>query len=212
MTLDEIMDRGPVIAVLVVEREADAVPLARALVAGGLTVLEVTLRTPVALAAIRRMVEDVEGAVVGAGTVLSRRDLDAAVAAGARFAVSPGLTDELAGAQAGAPLLPGVATPSEAMRASDAGLTRLKFFPAVPNGGAPALKALGGPLPHLRFCPTGGIGAANAREFLSLPNVACVGGSWMAPPPAVLEKRWDEITALARAACALGPGPQPRRA
>lgn len=203
MTLDDIMRRSPVIPVLVIEREADAVPLARALAAGGLAVLEVTLRTPDALACIRRIAAEVEEAVVGAGTVLGPRDLDAAAEAGARFAVSPGLTDSLAGARGGPPLLPGAATATEAMRAADQGFTRLKFFPAVPAGGAPALKGLAGPLPHLRFCPTGGVDAANAREFLSLPNVDCVGGSWVAPADAVREGRWEEITALARAASRL---------
>ena len=205
MTLDDLMERGPVIPVLVIEREADAVPLARALVAGGVTVLEVTLRTPHALACIRRIAEEVEGAVVGAGTVLSPRDLDAAVEAGAQFAVSPGLTEALARAQSPAPLLPGVATAGEAMTAADAGLTRLKFFPAVPAGGVPMLKALHGPLPHLRFCPTGGVELATAPDFLALPNVPCVGGSWIAPASAVREGAWEQITALANAVGNLKP-------
>lgn len=197
MTLDEIMDRGPVIPVLVIEREADAVPLARALLAGGVGVLEVTLRTPDALACIRRILDEVEGAVVGAGTVLNRRDLDAAEEAGAVFTVSPGLTEELARADRSVPLLPGVATPAEAMRAADAGFTRLKFFPAVPAGGVAMLKAMSGPLPHLRFCPTGGIEAATAPEFLALANVPCVGGSWLAPAGAVRGGDWSEISRLA---------------
>jgi 2-dehydro-3-deoxyphosphogluconate aldolase/(4S)-4-hydroxy-2-oxoglutarate aldolase len=203
MMLDDIMRLAPVIPVLVIERERHAVPLARALVAGGLRALEVTLRTPVALDCIRRIGAEVEGAVVGAGTVLSVKDLEACAGVGARFAVSPGLTEELAQARAGLPLLPGVATPSEAMRAAEHGLTRLKFFPAVPNGGVAVLKAWAGPLPRLKFCPTGGVTPGNAREFLALPNVACVGGSWMVPPGAVEGERWAEITALAREAAAL---------
>lgn len=200
MTIDDIMRRGPVIPVLVIEREADAVPLAQALVAGGVTVLEVTLRTPDALACIRRIADEVPDAVVGAGTVLGPRDLHAAAEAGARFAVSPGLTDALARETGGPPLLPGAVTASEAMRAADLGYERLKFFPAVPAGGAPALKGLAGPLPHLRFCPTGGVDRGNAPEFLALPNVLCVGGSWLAPPALVSGGRWAEITALAQAA------------
>lgn len=203
MTVDDIMRRGPVIPVLVIEREADAVPLARALAAGGLTVLEVTLRTPDALACIRRIAAEVPEAVVGAGTVLGPRDLHAAAEAGARFAVSPGLTDALARETGGPPLLPGAVTATEAMRAADLGFTELKFFPAVPAGGVAALKGLAGPLPHLRFCPTGGVDAANAAEFLGLPNVLCVGGSWVAPAAAVKDGRWSEITALARAAAGL---------
>ena len=202
MSIDDIMRRGPVIPVLVIEREADAVPLAQALVAGGVTVLEVTLRTPDALACIRRIAEEVPEAVVGAGTVLGRRDLHAAAEAGAKFAVSPGLTEALARETGGPPLLPGAVTASEAMRAADLGFDRLKFFPAVPAGGVPALKGLAGPLPHLLFCPTGGVDPANAPDFLALPNVLCVGGSWLAPQAMVAAGRWSEITALAKAASA----------
>lgn len=196
--------RAPVIPVLVIEDAAHAAPLTRALVAGGLPVLEVTLRTPAALAAIRAMAA-VEGAVVGAGTVLTREDAMRAADAGARFAVSPGLTDALAEAcaAAGLPLLPGAVTASEVMRAAETGYDLLKFFPAEAAGGVAALAALAGPLPRIGFCPTGGITAENAGRYLGLPNVICVGGTWLARPSDLQAGDWAAIEARARAAAAL---------
>lgn len=180
--LDAIMALGPVIPVLVIDDVSIARPIAEALVAGGLRALEVTLRTPVALEAIREMAK-VEGAVVGAGTVLNERDLHASVEAGARFIVSPGLTEPLSkeAVASGIPFLPGVATAGDIMRGLDIGLSRFKFFPAVAAGGIPALKALSSPFPHCRFCPTGGITQDNAAEWLALEAVPCVGGSWLVP-------------------------------
>lgn len=203
MTVDEVMELAPVVPVLVVERVEDALPIARALVAGGLRALEVTLRTPAALDVMREMAQ-VEGAVVGAGTVLNPAQLDAALAAGARFIVSPGLTENLgrAAIASGVPFLPGVATAADIMRGMDLGLSRFKFFPAETSGGLPALKALAAPFHEARFCPTGGISEANAAQWLAQPFVKCVGGSWVVPKgpvdPAAIE-------ALARAACALRP-------
>lgn len=198
---------APVVPVLVIENTAHAVPLARALVAGGLPVLEVTLRTPAAFDAIRAMAA-VAGAAVGAGTVLTRDDALRARDAGARFAVSPGLTEALAAActDAGLPLLPGAVTASEVMRAAEMGFDMLKFFPAVEAGGAAALAALAGPLPEIRFCPTGGITAANARRYLGLPNVVCVGGTWLARPEDLRSGDWAGIEARARAAAGLRGG------
>ena len=200
----EICGLAPVIPVIVVEDAAAAAPLARALVAGGLPVLEVTLRTPAALEAIRRMAE-VPGGVVGAGTLLTPADVKAAKAAGATFGVSPGVTETLAAAceAEGLPLLGGVATVTEAMRLLERGYDAAKFFPAEANGGVPALKAFAGPLPQIAFCPTGGVSPANAAAYLALPNVLCVGGSWVADPKLVRAGRWDEIEALARAAAGL---------
>jgi 2-dehydro-3-deoxyphosphogluconate aldolase/(4S)-4-hydroxy-2-oxoglutarate aldolase len=200
--IDAIMAAAPVIPVLTIERIEDAVPIARALVAGGLPVLEITLRTPVALDAIRAM-KDVEGAVVGAGTVLNPDQLEAAIAAGAEFAVSPGLTRPLGEAARGAaiPLLPGVATASEVMRALDLGFTRLKFFPAVAAGGPAALKGLSAVFGNVRFCPTGGISAESAPDWLALPSVACVGGSWLVPSGIAIDP--EAIESRARAAAAL---------
>ena len=205
LDVDALMRLCPVIPVLTIERLEDAAPLAQALVAGGLKVLEVTLRTPVAIEAIGLMATAAPEAVVGAGTVLNGADYDRALAAGARFIVSPGLTDPLIAAVRAAPLpfLPGVATATELMRGLDAGLTRFKFFPAETSGGAPALKALHGPFSDVRFCPTGGIGAANAPTYLALPNVLCVGGGWVAPADAVAAGDWARITAVAKAAAAL---------
>jgi len=202
---DALMRLCPVIPVLTIERLEDAVPLAQALVAGGLTVLEVTLRTPVALEAISLMAAAAPDAIVGAGTVLNPADYERAAKAGAQFIVSPGLTEPLAAAAKAAPLpfLPGVATATELMRGLDAGLTRFKFFPAETSGGAPALKALFGPFGEARFCPTGGIGAQTAMSYLSLPNVLCVGGAWVAPADAVAAGDWGRITALAKAAAGL---------
>jgi 2-dehydro-3-deoxyphosphogluconate aldolase/(4S)-4-hydroxy-2-oxoglutarate aldolase len=206
LSVDQIMQTGPVIPVLVLDRVADAAPMASALVKGGVRVLEVTLRTPAALDAIREMAT-VEGAVVGAGTVLNARQLDQAMEAGARFIVSPGLTEGLvrAAEAAGAPLLAGVATGSEILMGLDLGLSRFKFFPAETSGGAAALKALAGPFGGVRFCPTGGVSLANAAGYLALPNVACVGGSWLTPKDAVEAADWGRIETLAREAGALRP-------
>lgn len=195
---------APVIPVLVIEDAARAAGLARALVAGGLPALEVTLRTPAALDAIRAMAE-VPGGVVGAGTLLTPDDVRAAKAAGAAFGVSPGATERLiaACAEAALPLLPGAATATEVMALLEQGFTHQKFFPAEAIGGAPALKALGQPIPQVTFCPTGGITPALAPEYLALANVACVGGSWVAPREKVVSGDWAGIEALARAAAAL---------
>jgi 2-dehydro-3-deoxyphosphogluconate aldolase/(4S)-4-hydroxy-2-oxoglutarate aldolase len=203
-TLERMLGLAPVVPVLTIERAEDAVPLARALVAGGLPVLEVTLRTSAALEAIRRIAGEVEGAVPAVGTVLSPADIAAAARAGARFAVSPGLTDALA-EPAQIPLLPGTATASEVMAALERGIELLKLFPAVPVGGAALLSALRAPLPRTRFCPTGGINAANAASFLALPNVICVGGGWVAPPKAIAAGDWETIRKLAAEAAALRP-------
>jgi 2-dehydro-3-deoxyphosphogluconate aldolase/(4S)-4-hydroxy-2-oxoglutarate aldolase len=180
--IEDIMRTSPVIPVIVIDDIAHAVPIAEALVAGGLRVLEVTLRTPCALEAIVRM-KAVEGAIVGAGTVLSKADLDAAMEAGAEFIVSPGLTEPLgmAAVAADIPFLPGVASASDIMRGLDLGLSHFKFFPAVTSGGIAALKALAGPFANIRFCPTGGITAQTAPEWLALDPVLCVGGSWLLP-------------------------------
>jgi len=182
MTIDAIMRIAPVIPVIVIEEEAHAAPLAEALVAGGLRVLEVTLRTPAALGAIQAM-KQVEGAIVGAGTVTNPRDLDAALEAGSEFIVSPGLTETLgkAAIAAGVPFLPGIANAGDIMRGLDLGLERFKFFPAMAAGGLPALKALAAPFGQVRFCPTGGISLANAAEWLAFDPVLCVGGSWVSP-------------------------------
>lgn len=200
----EICALAPVIPVLVIEEAARAADLARALVAGGLPALEVTLRTPAALDAIRAM-SAVEGGVVGAGTLLTPADVKAAKAAGARFGVSPGATDRLIAAceDEGLPLLPGAATASEVMHLLEKGYRVQKFFPAESIGGAAALKALGAPLPQVRFCPTGGIGMSNVANYLSQKNILCVGGSWVAPGDAVQAGEWARIEDLARQAAAL---------
>ena len=197
----EICGLAPVIPVIVVKDVAHAVPLATALVAGGLPVLEVTLRTPVALDVIRAMAE-VEGGVVGAGTLLTPADVRAAKAAGARFGVSPGVTDALVAAceDEELPLLGGVATVGEAMRLLEKGYEVAKFFPAEANGGAAALKAFAGPLPQMKFCPTGGVSTKNVADYLALPNVLCVGGSWPADPALLAAGDWAEVEARARAA------------
>jgi len=191
-----------VVPVPFIEAAEHAVPLGRALVAGGLSVLEVTLRTPVAAECIVRMAGEIEGAVVGAGTVLTPVMREAVAKMGARFAVSPGLI-EGEGADGPVPLLPGVATATELMCGLAAGFTRFKLFPANVVGGVGALKAFASPFAQARFCPTGGINAENAADYLALPNVLCVGGSWVAPPDAVRAGDWDRITALARQAAAL---------
>ncbi|WHZ19167.1 MAG: bifunctional 4-hydroxy-2-oxoglutarate aldolase/2-dehydro-3-deoxy-phosphogluconate aldolase [Rhodanobacteraceae bacterium] len=206
-TLEATLKLAPVVPVVVIHDRAHAVPLARALVAGGTPAIEVTLRTPVALDAIRAIAAEVDGAYVGAGTVLSPRDLDAAERAGARFAVSPGTTPDLLDAadDSDMPLLPGAATASEVMTLLERGYTYQKCFPAEAVGGAALLRSWAGPLPAARFCPTGGITAANARDYLALPNVICVGGSWLAPRNAVEAGDWNAIEALARAAAAIKP-------
>lgn len=200
----EICALAPIVPVLVVDDAAHARPLAEALVAGGLPALEVTLRTPAALDAIRAMAQ-VTGGVVGAGTLVTPDDVRAAKEAGAQFGVSPGATDALVAAceAEGLPLLPGAATATEAMRLLEQGYDMLKFFPAEASGGAPALKAIGAPLPQITFCPTGGVSPANARDYLSLPNVICAGGSWVAPKQMVAQGDWAGIEALAREAAAL---------
>ena len=200
----EICGLAPVVPVLVIEDLAHAAPLARALVAGGLPALEVTLRTQCALDAIRAMAE-VPGGVVGAGTLLSPADVKAAKAAGARFGVSPGATERLldACAEQDLPLLAGAATASEIMALLEAGYTVAKFFPAEQAGGAAYLKSISSPLPQMRFCPTGGIGLNNARDILSLPNILCVGGSWVAPREVLARGDWARITTLATEAAAL---------
>lgn len=202
-SIEQIMALAPVMPVIVIDRVEDAVPMAEALVAGGLPVLEVTLRTPAALDAMKAM-KQVRGAVVGAGTVLNARMLDAALAAGAEFIVSPGLTDRLgeAAVAAGIPFLPGVANAGDIMRGMDLGLDRFKFFPAATSGGIPALKALAGPFGQARFCPTGGITPATAPDWLALDAVRCVGGSWVVPSGPLDPAR---IEALAREAAALKP-------
>ncbi|MBZ0221665.1 MAG: bifunctional 4-hydroxy-2-oxoglutarate aldolase/2-dehydro-3-deoxy-phosphogluconate aldolase [Dokdonella sp.] len=200
-----ILAIAPVIAVVVIDDIAHAVPMARALVAGGIRAIEVTLRTPVALAAVGAIAAEVEGAVTGVGTVLDAAQLESARRAGAHFAVSPGSTPRLldAAEQSPLPLLPGAATASEAMALLERGYRHLKFFPAVPAGGAKLLAAWAGPLPQLRFCPTGGISAASAGEFLALGNVACVGGSWLTPKDRLAAGDWQAIEQLARAAAQL---------
>lgn len=200
-----LIARAPVIPVVVIDRIEDAVPLARALVAGGLPLIEVTLRTPVALEAMRLIAAEVEGAVVGAGTVTERAQIDAVIKAGATYIVTPGTTPDLAKALAEAPIpvLPGCATASEAMTLAAMGFHVLKFFPAEPSGGAPFLKGLGGPLPHLRFCPTGGIGPKNAGEYLALPNVVAVGGSWVVPADAIKAGNFETVRELSLAASQL---------
>lgn len=200
--IEKIMLTAPVIPVLVIEDLADARPVAEALVAGGLKVLEVTLRTKAALDVIRRM-NLVPGAIVGAGTVTTKEQLEAALAAGAEFIVSPGLTEGLAHAvsRVGVPFLPGIATASELMTGLELGLRHFKFFPAVANGGIPALKALTGPFPNLRFCPTGGITAETAPDWLAIEQVLCVGGSWVVPKgatPAEIRRLAEEAAGLAR--------------
>jgi len=195
---------APIVPVLVIDDPATARPLAAALIAGGLPALEVTLRTPAALEAISIMAQ-VPGGHVGAGTLITPEDVRAAKAAGATFGVSPGATDDLLAACADQdmPLLPGAATASEAMALLARGYDMLKFFPAEASGGAPALKAIGAPLPQISFCPTGGVSPANADSYLSLPNVICAGGSWVAPKELVAAQDWDGITELARAAASL---------
>ena len=206
--VDSVLDLAAVVPVVVIAEGSDAVPVARALVGGGLRGVEVTLRTPAALEAIRAIAEEVPEAVVGAGTVITPGQVAAAVAAGARFLVSPGWTEGLLAAMrgCGVPFLPGVSTASEVVALLEHGVREMKFFPAQAAGGTAYLRSLAGPLPQARFCPTGGIGPGNAAEYLALPNVGCVGGSWMVPADAVAAGDWARIEALARAAAGLrGP-------
>lgn len=195
-----VVARSPVIAVVTVQAAAQGAPLARALAAGGVGSVEITLRTPAGLEAIRAAVAEVPQAQVGAGTCLTVADLEAAHAAGAAFAVSPGIVPEMldAAAELGLPYLPGAATASDVMCALALGYRTLKFFPAVPAGGLAYLKALAGPFPQMRFCPTGGITAATAPEFLALPNVVCLGGSWLTPDAALKNSDWAQVERLAR--------------
>ncbi|MER5755029.1 bifunctional 4-hydroxy-2-oxoglutarate aldolase/2-dehydro-3-deoxy-phosphogluconate aldolase [Streptomyces sp. NPDC002088] len=203
-----VLDLAPVMPVVVLHDAADAVPLARALVAGGLPAIEVTLRTPAALDTIRAIADAVPDAVVGAGTVITPEHVTACAAAGARFLVSPGWTDVLLSAMraSGVPFLPGVSTTSEVVALLERGVREMKFFPAQAAGGTAYLKSLAGPLPQARFCPTGGIGPASAPEYLTLPNVGCVGGSWMVPADALAARDWDRVERLAREAAALSAG------
>jgi len=202
--LDQLLRIAPLIPVITIERVSDAVPLARALVAGGLQALEITLRTPAAPAAAAVIVKEVPEAILGLGTVLTAQDLDTARALDARFALSPGATPELleAAAECDLPFIPGVQTASELMAALARGFDVVKFFPAGPAGGIAALRALAGPFPQVRFCPTGGVGADNFMDWLALPNVASVGGSWLAPSSEIRAGDWAAITARARAAMA----------
>lgn len=211
MDIAAIVNLAPVIPVLTIDRVADAVPLARALVKGGLPVLEITLRTSVAMDALKAIVAEVPGAVVGAGTVLDAAQLGEVRAAGARFGVSPGCTPGLAAAvtTSGLPFLPGVQTVSEAMVLAERGFQFLKFFPADSAGGLGWLKAVSAPLPGVHFCPTGGINQDNAAAYLTLPSVVCVGGSWVAPRAAVMAGQWAEIERLATAAATLRRGSSP---
>ncbi len=204
-----LMRTGPVIPVIVIDDADSAVPLARALVAGGVRVLEITLRTPAALDAVRRIAREVPEAIVGVGTITEASHFGAAVAAGARFGVSPGFTPALAAAAhaSGLPLLPGVMTPSDVIAARAAGFLALKLFPAQQAGGVRVLSALQGPFPDVMFCPTGGITRETAGEFLALPNVGCVGGSWLTPRHLVAARAWDNITALAQESAQLRAAP-----
>lgn len=200
-----VLDLAPVVPVVTVTDPADAVPLARALVEGGLPVIELTLRTPAALEAVRRVAAEVPEIALGVGTVVTPRQAEDSAAAGASFLVSPGATPSLLAAMAGTglPFLPGVATVSEALAVLETGQAELKFFPAEQAGGAAYLRSLAGPLPQLRFCPTGGISEALAPAYLALPNVGCVGGSWIAPHDLIAAGAWGEVRARAAAAAAL---------
>jgi 2-dehydro-3-deoxyphosphogluconate aldolase/(4S)-4-hydroxy-2-oxoglutarate aldolase len=208
MNMLELMRLAPVIPVIVLDDAKHAVPMAKALVEGGIRVLEVTLRTPAALDAVRAIAKHVSNAIVGVGTVVNVGQFDAAREAGARFAVSPGLTVELARAAKnfGMPLLPGTMTPTDVIGAMECGYQQLKFFPAQQAGGIPMLKALHGPFGDVTFCPTGGITAETAPQFLALPNVACVGGSWLTPKALLDKEDWEGIHRLAREAAALKAG------
>lgn len=210
MSINSLLDLVPVIPVVVVHDAADAVPIAQALVDGGLPVIELTLRTPAALEAIKRIANEVPDILVGAGTIVDTFQPQRAVASGAQFLVSPGSTPALRGAMrdSGLPHLPGVSTVSEVLRLLEYGYTELKFFPAEPAGGAAYLRAIHSPVPAARFCPTGGITPANLADYLNSPNVGCVGGSWLTPADVVARQDWDTIAALARTARQLAPTTQ----
>lgn len=202
--LADLLRSGPVVPVITLERVEDAVPLARSLVAGGLRLLEITLRTPAAADAAAAIIRDVPEAIVGIGTVLTPKDLERAQALGARYALSPGATPDLlaAASRSEMPFIPGIATASELMMALAHGFQTVKFFPAVAAGGIPALKALAGPFPQARFCPTGGIDEKNLKDWLALPNVVAIGGSWICSTADIRAQSWDEITAKAQKAVA----------
>ena len=204
-TIKEIMTSSPIVPVMVINNVEHAVPLAKALVKGGITVLEITLRTEAALESITRIKAEVPEAIVGAGTIINIDTLNKAIAAGAEFIVSPGTTDAMidAAIATGVPLLPGVANPSDAMRLLEKGITEMKFFPAEAAGGIPMLKSIGAPIPQITFCPTGGINQKNVKEYYDLPNVATVGGSWMCAADLVDSENWDEITRLSAEAVQL---------
>lgn len=199
----DIFAAGPVVPVLVVHDVEKAVPMAKALMAGGIKVLEVTLRTPAALDVIRVIAQEVPDALIGAGTVTNAQQLTEVIEAGAKFAISPGMTADLlqAGRESEIPLIPGISSTSDLMKGKDAGYTFMKFFPAEASGGIKAIKSISGPFPDVTFCPTGGIGPGNFKDYLALKNVACVGGSWVAPDDAIETGDWDRITQLAKEAC-----------
>ena len=203
--MQNMLAGNPVIPVITLDQVEDAVPLANALVAGGLKVLEVTLRTEAAVEGIRQIIQHVPDAIVGTGTVCSEEQIKLSEDLGCQFMISPGATNKLLsiGSQSSVPFLPGISTVSELMRGMEYGLENFKFFPAEAAGGAPVMKAMAGPFPNIKFCPTGGIGLGNAMDYLALPNVMCVGGSWIAKPNDIREKRWKEIEQLAREAAAL---------
>ena len=204
ITSEEIFSQGPVVPVLVIKDLEHAVPLAKALIAGGIRVLEVTLRTPAALEVISKIAKEVPEALIGAGTVTNRAQLKQVEEAGALFAISPGMTSDLldAGNEGSIALIPGISSISELMKGLDQGYTHFKFFPAEASGGIKALKAIGGPFPDVTFCPTGGISPANYLDYLALPNVRCAGGSWLVPDGAMENGEWDKITELAKQAVA----------
>ncbi len=204
MRAEQILTTGPVVPVIVVNKLAHAVPMAQALVAGGVRVLEVTLRTPVAMDALRLIIKEVPDAIVGAGTVINPQQLAEVTEAGAQFVISPGITESLlkAAVQGTTPLIPGISTVSELMIGMEYGLREFKFFPAEANGGVKALQAIAGPFPQVRFCPTGGISLKNYRDYLALKSVLCIGGSWLVPASALETGDYNTITALAREAVA----------
>ncbi|MDP5032760.1 MAG: bifunctional 4-hydroxy-2-oxoglutarate aldolase/2-dehydro-3-deoxy-phosphogluconate aldolase [Paraglaciecola sp.] len=204
LSSEEIFSQGPVVPVLVIKDVEHAVPLAKALIAGGIRVLEVTLRTPAALEVIAKIAKEVPEALIGAGTVTNRAQLKEVQDAGAMFAISPGMTPDLleAGNEGDIPLIPGISSISELMKGLDHGYTHFKFFPAEASGGVKALKAIGGPFPDVAFCPTGGISPSNYLDYLALPNVRCAGGSWLVPDGAMENGEWDKITELAKQAVA----------
>lgn len=204
VTSEEVFSQGPVVPVLVIQDVSHAVPLAKALIAGGIRVLEVTLRTDAAIEAIRQIATHVPEAMIGAGTVTNEKQLKQVEEAGAKFAISPGLTTSLleAGNRSTVSLIPGISSISELMKGLDLGYSHFKFFPAEASGGIKALKSIGGPFPDVMFCPTGGIGPNNYLDYLALPNVKCAGGSWLAPDDAVEAGDWDRITDLAKQAIA----------